>query len=61
MISTLKQQVEQRFGSIEKIQIYAEATILDPRLKKYGFLNNNSFTESKKKQLLIKLLPYILE
>lgn len=48
MISTLK-QVEQRFGSIEKIQIYAEATILDPRFKKYGFLNNSSFTESKKK------------
>lgn len=48
MISTLKQQVEQRFGSIEKIQIYAEATILDPRFKKYGFLNNSSFTESKK-------------
>lgn len=48
MTSTLKQQVEQRFGSIEKIQIYAEATILDPRFKQYGFLNNSSFTESKK-------------
>lgn len=48
MISTLTRQVEQRFGSIEKIQIYAEATILDPRFKKYGFLNNSSFTESKK-------------
>ncbi|KAE9525285.1 hypothetical protein AGLY_014353 [Aphis glycines] len=48
MISTLKQQVEQRFGPIEKIQIYAEATVLDPRFKKYGFLNNSSFTESKK-------------
>jgi len=48
MISILKQQVEQRFGSIKKIQIYEEATILDPRFKKYGFLNNSSFTESKK-------------
>jgi len=45
MISTLKQHVEQRFGPIEKIQIYAEATVLDPRFKKYGFLNNSSFTE----------------
>lgn len=48
MISILKQQVEQRFKSLEKTQIYAEATILDPRFKKYGILNNSSFTESKK-------------
>ncbi|CAI6371608.1 unnamed protein product [Macrosiphum euphorbiae] len=34
MISKLKQQVEQRFGPLEKIQLYAEATILDPRFKK---------------------------
>lgn len=28
--------------------MYAEATILDPKFKKYGFLNDSSFTESKK-------------
>lgn len=37
IICTLKKQVELRFGSLEKIQIYAEATILDPRFEKYGF------------------------
>lgn len=48
MISKLKQQVEQRFESLEKIQIYAEATILDPRFKKFGFFSENSFAEGKK-------------
>ncbi|KAL4112258.1 hypothetical protein QTP88_016079 [Uroleucon formosanum] len=48
MISNLKQQVEQRFGSLEKLPIYAEATILDPRFKKFGFFMNSSFSEGKK-------------
>ncbi|KAL4091755.1 hypothetical protein QTP88_026397 [Uroleucon formosanum] len=38
----------QQFGSIEKLPIYAEATILDPRFKRFGFFINSSFSEGKK-------------
>lgn len=49
MIKKLKQQVEQRFESLERIQIFAEATILNPRFKQYEFISQNSFSERKKK------------
>ncbi|VVC38914.1 Hypothetical protein CINCED_3A013933 [Cinara cedri] len=48
MTHMLKQQVEQRFGTLEKIQIDAEAKKLDQRFKKYGFFDNSSFSEGKK-------------
>ncbi|XP_050532949.1 zinc finger BED domain-containing protein 4-like [Daktulosphaira vitifoliae] len=48
MVSKLNQQVQQRFGSLEKIQILAEATILDPRFKKFGFFSERAFLEGKK-------------
>lgn len=48
MVSVLKNQVEQRFATLEKIKIFSEATILDPRYKKYGFLSSTYFSEGKK-------------
>lgn len=49
MIAKLKQQVEQRFESLEKIEIFAEATILDCRFKKFRFFRRYSFAEEKQK------------
>lgn len=48
MVSVLKSHVEQRFVPLEKTAIFSEATILDPRYKKYGFFNATYFSEGKK-------------
>lgn len=47
MVSKLKQQVNYDWISWKKA-IFVEATILNPRFKKYGFLNVTSFVEGKK-------------
>lgn len=47
-IDELCSQVNTRFSDIEKKNLYAESVILDPRFKKHGFFNNNSFVEGKK-------------
>jgi len=46
-INVLTKQIEDRFDKLEKNMLYAEAVILDPRFKKHGFFNINSFTEDK--------------
>ncbi|XP_015376496.1 PREDICTED: uncharacterized protein LOC107170818 [Diuraphis noxia] len=48
MVNVLVKEVETRFGSIELIALYAEATILDPRFKSYGFLHQHAYNEGKK-------------
>lgn len=47
-INVLTDQIEKRFGHLERNILYAEAVILDPRFKKYGFFNQNVFAEEKK-------------
>lgn len=40
-INKLITESEKRFGSLEKIILYAEAVILDPRFKSHDFIYNN--------------------
>lgn len=47
-ISSLKLEIDTRFGDYEKNILMAEATFLDPRFKKYGFKNHIAFQEVKK-------------
>uniref|UniRef100_A0A2S2PPI5 Zinc finger BED domain-containing protein 1 n=1 Tax=Schizaphis graminum TaxID=13262 RepID=A0A2S2PPI5_SCHGA len=47
-ISSLKSEIDTRFGDYEKNILMAEATFLDPRFKKYGFKNHIAFQEVKK-------------
>lgn len=46
MASTLKFELNKRFGDIEDNEIIAQASILDPRFKKYGFTSVNKFNNS---------------
>lgn len=48
MVNVLVKEVETRLGSIELIPLYAEATILDPRFKCYGFLHQHAYNKGKK-------------
>lgn len=41
LLNTLRQQLNDRFKNVENNALYAEATILDPRFKKYGFRDEN--------------------
>lgn len=43
MAISLKNQLRKRFGEIEESEIIAQASILDPRFKKYGFMTENKF------------------
>lgn len=43
MISVIKTELTSRFGELERTNLYAESTILDPRFKRIGFKNNNSY------------------
>jgi len=47
-ITKLSEQVDNRFKHVEKHILLAEATFLDPRLKKYGFKNNFVFQDVKR-------------
>lgn len=40
---SLKNQLRKRFSEIEENEIVAQASILDPRFKKYGFISDNKF------------------
>lgn len=43
LLTTLKTQLTQRFQNIESNNLYAEATILDPRFKKVGFKDTEPY------------------
>ncbi|CAH2088718.1 unnamed protein product [Euphydryas editha] len=43
MTETLLNEMTTRFASIEDDYIFAESTLLDPRFKKYGFLNEFAY------------------
>jgi len=43
MAVSLKNQLRKRFSEIEESEIIAQASILDPRFKKYGFMSDNKF------------------
>ena len=43
MAISLKKQLRKRFSDSEENEIMAQASILDPRFKKYGFMSDNKF------------------
>jgi len=43
MAVSLKNHLRKRFSEIEESEIIAQASILDPRFKKYGFMSDNKF------------------
>ena len=43
MTISLKNQLRKRFIEIEENELIAQASILDPRFKKYGFMNDGKF------------------
>lgn len=47
MLKTLSDEIVRRFSLIEQKPIYAEATFLDPRFKKQGFIDLNNFKETE--------------
>lgn len=46
MAIALKTELNKRFGNIEDNEIISQATILDPRFKKFGFINENKFDKA---------------
>lgn len=46
MAISLKAELKKRFGDIEDNEIISQATILDPRFKKYGFMNEAKFEKT---------------
>jgi len=40
---SLKNKISRRFSDIERNEIVAQDSILDPRFKQYGFMNENKF------------------
>nr|CAH7750896.1 unnamed protein product [Callosobruchus chinensis] len=47
MIKKIKEELKKRFFYIEERKILAEATFLDPRFKKDGFINDHAFQKAK--------------
>lgn len=43
MAITLKNEINRRFGNIEENEVIGQASILNSRFKKYGFMNENKF------------------
>ncbi|KAE9523772.1 hypothetical protein AGLY_015832 [Aphis glycines] len=47
-IHKLTEEMNKRFGQLEKNMLLAEATFLEPRFKKYGFKNHFAFQDTKR-------------
>lgn len=63
-VATLNEQLKLRFHGLEKNQLYADSTILDPRFKKKGFRTQDSFlkaSECLKRRISEVRLPQVLE
>lgn len=46
MLSTISQKMSERFRDVEENELIAQATILDPRFKKFGFMNEHKFEKA---------------
>lgn len=58
MVDIFKQQFDTRFKYLEENELTTQATILDPRFKKYGFLDKDKYKiaeENLKKICSVKL------
>lgn len=47
-IKKLAGEIDKRFNQLEKNILLAEATFLDPRFKRHGFINHIAFQDTKK-------------
>lgn len=60
MINVFLNQIDERFKNLEKNELLCQATLLDPRFKKFGFSDvtkANFAFESLKKKLLLLHVP----